>query len=117
MNKTQKNFMLEISLNVIFLSLGLFVAFFLLLSANRTHQENMALSNIQNHMISLSETLNSETSLSALRFDENGQITNVNPSYTLYLKKDSVNDFDWITLSLKDSDDNLITSWEVEVSR
>ncbi len=117
MNKPQKNFMLEIILNVIFLSFGLFLAFYLLLLANKTHQENLALSKIQAEMMNISETLNTESSLVPIMFDVSGNRTNQNPIYTIYLNKENTNDFNWISISLKDDEGQVITSWDVGVSR
>ena len=117
MNKPQKNFMLEIVLNVIFLSFGLFIAFYLLLHAQSIHQENLALSKLQAEMMNLSETLTSDSNLSALSYDINGQRTNNHPSYIIYLKKINQDNFEWINLRLVDKDDQEISSWDVGISQ
>lgn len=117
MNKPQKNFMLEIILNVIFLSFGLFLAFYLLLLANKTHQENLALSKIQAEMMNISETLTSTSSLSPIMFDASGNRTSQNPIFTIYLNKEKNDHFNWISISLKDDEGLVITSWDVGVTR
>lgn len=117
MNKNQKNFMLEISLNVIFLSLGLFVAFFLLLSANRIHQENLALSKIQNEMMKQSETLNANSPLNALTFDQDGNVSHDQVSYILYFSKNIDENFESINLKLVDAEGQIVTTWDVGVSK
>lgn len=118
MTKSERRFMLELSLNVLFLTLGLSLAFFILLSANRIHQETLALSKIQADMMNLSEDIrNKNTPLKTeYTYDAQGIINSEQPQYVLTLTNETVEDVQVYHLRLTKTNDTLISEWDVGVN-
>lgn len=118
MSKNQRSFILEISLNVLFLSLGLFIAFYLLLSANKSHQENLALSKMQAQMMVLSEELrgNTEITQDIFYYDALGELSNSKDKYSLTLSQNYQDNLVIVTLKLTNNQNVVLASWDVGVS-
>ena len=118
MTKSERRFMLELILNVLFLTLGLSLAFFILLSAQNVHQETMALSKIQADMMSLSEDIRNhidplETEFS---FDAQGNLNSDKVLYVLTITHDTVEGVSIYHLRLTKHDESVVSEWDVGIT-
>ena len=117
MTKSERRFLLELSLNLIFLGIGLSIAFFLLLSAQKSHQETLALSKIQAEMMTISEAIRAHETPDSLvlNFDSKGHEVNTESQYRLTLSPITQEGFTLYHLQLT-QDTHVISEWDVGVS-
>lgn len=118
MNRNQRAFILEISLNVLLLGFGLFIAFYLLLQANVIHQRNMALSSIQATMMSLTEKIKQEGyTEEVLYFNQVGEVSSSQKDYLLSIESQTTISFQKVSLRLENAAGDVLLAWDVWVNQ